>query len=179
MFDPINKDPAQIKSQLSKHGNSVYHNLWMNKGCPKNIRIMDLGLSCFGPLREKRFGIPGTRGFDGKFYDGIHMRGILTVKYYTDSFIRMLRPKTTDRGQSRSNYHNNCAQTVYQQRNQGQSRYSHGGGNTGQKGGYSIQTNRGFDKNRGQNNPSYNGNVDRYGRNIFTIRVYNRFSKNY
>ena len=49
-FDPITKDPAQIKSQLSKHGNSVYHNLWMNKGCPKNIKIMDLGLNCFGPL---------------------------------------------------------------------------------------------------------------------------------
>ena len=57
-FDPISNDPAQVKSQLSLYGNSVYHNLWMDRGCPKNIKIHDLGLDCYGKLREKSYGIP-------------------------------------------------------------------------------------------------------------------------
>ena len=66
-FDSKQCDPAQIKSQLSQYGNSIYHKLWVERGCNEKIKIQDLGLNCFGPLREKRFGTPGTRGFDGKF----------------------------------------------------------------------------------------------------------------
>ena len=38
-FDSKTIDPAQIKSQLSQYGNSIYHKLWMDKGCPKNIKL--------------------------------------------------------------------------------------------------------------------------------------------
>ena len=86
-FDSLTNDPAQIKSQLSQYGNSIYHKLWVERGCNINIKVHDLGINFYGPLREKRFGTPGTKGFDGKFVDGIHMRGILAVKHYTDRFI--------------------------------------------------------------------------------------------
>ena len=46
-----------------------------------------MNINCYGPLREKRFGTPGTRGFDGKFVDGIHLHRILAIKHYTDIFI--------------------------------------------------------------------------------------------
>ena len=68
-FDSTYSDPAQVKSQLSQYGNSVYHNMWMDRGCPPNIKIHDLGLDCYGQLKDKRYGIPGTRGFDGKVVD--------------------------------------------------------------------------------------------------------------
>ena len=88
----------------------------MERGCNRNIKVHDLGLNCYGPLREKRFGTPGTKGFDGKFVDGIHMRGILAVKHYTDSFIRMLRPSgaitQAGRGQRGSVFHASCPQTM-------------------------------------------------------------------
>ena len=111
---------STVKSQLSQYGNSLNHNLWMEKGCPNNIRIHKLGLDCYGPLKEKRYGTPGTRGFDGKFVDGIHMRGILAVKHYTDSFVRMFGRNVIisqpGRSQGRSDYHNSCEQAVYQRR---------------------------------------------------------------
>ena len=115
-FDSTFNDPKQIKSQLSLYANSIYRNLWVEKGCPANIQIHDLGLNCYGALREKRYGIPGTRGFDGKMADGIHMRGILAVKHYTDSFVRMLRPSVANsqagNGQNRADNHTRCPQTV-------------------------------------------------------------------
>ena len=86
-FDSISNDPPQIKSILSQYGNSLYRNVWMDRGCPTNTEIHDFWMDCYG--------IPGTRGFDGKFVDGIHIRGILAVKHYTDSFVRILRPANT------------------------------------------------------------------------------------
>lgn len=94
-YDPVNKDPQGIKSKLSEYGNSVYHQLWVTSGCPKNIMIHDQGLGCNGALRIKRFGDPHLRN-----YDGIHMRGELAVQHYTNSVIRMfhsLIPSTRDR----------------------------------------------------------------------------------
>ena len=180
-FDSISNDPKQIKSQLSLYANSIYRNLWVEKGCPKNIQIQDLGLNCYGALREKRFGIPGTRGVDGKYVDGIHMRGILAVKHYTDSFIRMFRPYMTisQAGrQSWSDNHTRCPQSVYQ-RHRGQYTQYQRRGNT--QGGYRKQTNRGFSRNNSNfNQHGYNQdeNVHSYGKNTYTIPVQNRFPEN-
>ena len=162
-------------------------NLWMEKECPKNIKIQDLGLNCYGALKEKRYGIPGARGFDGKFVDGIHMRGILAVKHYTDSFIRMLRPNAKNSwsagGEGRSDYHSSCPQSVYQ-RNQGQYSRNLGRNNTGQQEGYRAHNYRGF-RDNGKKYDYYrhgyqqDGNVGNYGGNIYNVPVFNRFSKNY
>ena len=160
----------------------------MNRGCPQNIKIHDLGLDCYGKLREKRYGTPGTRGFDGEFVDGIHMRGFLAVTHYTDSVIRMFRLSAANcqagRSQTRSDYHANCEQAVYQRR-QGQYGSSHGSDNTYQQNGYKKQTNRGFYRNNGNqyaNNWSGYQNTDYVGnqrKNTFTIPLNNRFSGNF
>ena len=157
----------------------------MERGCNKNIKIQDLGLNCYGPLREKRFGTPGTRGFDGKFVDGIHMRGILALKHYKDSFIRMLRPNITNswagRGQKRSDFHNICPQTVYQ----GHYKQHQRRGNREQNAGYRKQMNRGFNRNNTQKFENTNKGFQQneysssYGKNIYTIPVNNKFPENY
>ena len=159
----------------------------MEKGCPKNIKIHDIGMDCYGQLREKRYGIPGTRGYDGKFVDNIHMRGVLAVKHYTDSFIRMLRPGAADgspgRSQLRSDDHTNCEQAQYQ-RNNGQYYRSYGRSNTHHQGGYRTQTGRGFSRKNKNNYPKQSGyqndeNIVHYGDNVYTVPLQNRFSKNY
>ena len=139
-------------------------------------------------MREKCFSIPGTKGFDGKYVDGIHMRGILAVQHYTDSFIRMLRLSVTNsqagRGHNRSDYHTRCPQTVYQP-NRGQYSQHQRWGNT--QGGYRTLTHRGFNRKNVQNShlgnlkPGYtqNENVSSYGQNVYTIPVNNRFPENF
>ena len=157
-----------------------------------NIRIQDLGLDCYGPLIEKRYGTPGTRGFDGKFVDGIHMRGYLAVKHYTGSFVRMLRPSMANmragRDQQKSDFHASCPQTVYQRNKHGQTGqygYRQRGGSTHQQDGYNTQAGRGFNRNNNaqfRNNhvgSQYDENVYNYVGNVYTIPVNNRFSKNF
>ena len=61
-FDPSTVDPSSIKSKLNNFGNAVYDSMWLKSGCPKNIQIVDQQLDCQGPLREKRFGNPGSVG---------------------------------------------------------------------------------------------------------------------
>ena len=94
-------------------GNSLYDSMWMQSGCPENIQICDQKLDCRGPLREKRFGNPAYLGHDGKRWDGIHMRGHLAVRHYTNSMVNILsdvNPLGPD------NYHQSCPQTNYQRR---------------------------------------------------------------
>ena len=89
-YDPSHIDPSSIKEKLNKFGNSLYDGIWIKKGCPQNIQIVDQQLDCSGPLRDKRFGNPGEVGHDGKPWDVIHMRGTLAVRHYTNSLIRVL-----------------------------------------------------------------------------------------
>ena len=35
--DTIKADPSQIKEKLSEFGNRVLEDLWLSKGCPKNM----------------------------------------------------------------------------------------------------------------------------------------------
>ena len=83
--DPIKDDPTQIKNKLSEFGNSVLDDLWLSKGCPKKINIVQQSLECSGDLLTDRFGSPMERGFDG-----IHMRGKMAVQHYTGSVINAL-----------------------------------------------------------------------------------------
>lgn len=78
-------DPAQIKYKLSEFGNRVLEDMWLTKGCPKNISIAQQPLQCEGNLRIARYGFPSSRN-----YDGIHMRGKMAVQHYTGSLINVL-----------------------------------------------------------------------------------------
>ena len=83
--DPLNDDPAQIKYKLSEFGNRVLDDIWLSKGCPKNIHIVQQSLECSGNLLTERFGSPSNRSFDG-----VHMRGKMAVQHYTRSVINAL-----------------------------------------------------------------------------------------
>ena len=65
-YDNAKSDPCSIKSKLNQFGNTLYTSMWMAKGCPATIEIVDQNLDCHGPLREKRFGNPESIGYDGK-----------------------------------------------------------------------------------------------------------------
>ena len=67
------------------------------------------------PLRTKRFGNPGEIGSDGKPWDGIHMRGRLAARHYTNSIIRIMLPSARGKNSSiPQDYHLTCPQTMYQ-----------------------------------------------------------------
>ena len=83
--DILKNDSTQIKNNLSEFGNRVLEDIWLSKGCPKNIQIVQQALECKGELRISRFGFPSAQG-----YDCIHMRGKLAVQHYTRSVIDAL-----------------------------------------------------------------------------------------
>ena len=83
--DTIKADPSQIKEKLSEFGNRVLDDLWLSKGCPKNIVVAQQHLEFEGNLRIQRFGLPSAKN-----YDGIHMRGKMAVQHYTGSLINIL-----------------------------------------------------------------------------------------
>ena len=58
--DNNQSDPSQIKAKLSEFGNRVLDDLWLSKGCPKNIIIAQQQLECEGDLRVQRFGMPSS-----------------------------------------------------------------------------------------------------------------------
>ena len=161
-YDPQGADPCSLKSKLNQFGNTLYTSIWMGKGCPTNIEIADQNLECHGPLREKRFGNPAHVGYDGKPWDGIHMRGRLAVTHYTDSLIRILSGRVPSKFNSstQTNYHQTCPQTQYQTRRQ----YNKGADNHRNKrrdyhkGGKSQHQGNNFDAPRNQHN-GYNVKV--------------------
>ena len=59
--------------------------IWLTKGCPQNISIVQQPLECYGDVRISRFGSPSAQG-----YDGVHMRGGLAVQSYTGSMVNIL-----------------------------------------------------------------------------------------
>lgn len=85
-YDKESVDPHGMKSKLSLYGNSLYQQLWMEAGCPDKIVIGEHALDCFGELRDKRFGHPDSRDFDG-----IHMRGPAGMFHYTNGVIRIFK----------------------------------------------------------------------------------------
>ena len=98
--DTLKNDPTQIRSKLSDFGNRVLDDLWLTKGCPKNIKIVEQPLKCQGDLRVSRFGFPSAQG-----YDGVHMRGKLAVQHYTGSLINVVLDALTNSNTNSENQH--------------------------------------------------------------------------
>ena len=200
-YDSVGVDPQAIKSKLNQYGNSVYTSLWMQGGCPKDIIIQDQKLDCNGELRNKRFGYPNQPGFDNKPWDGIHLRGILGSQHFTNSMARIfaasfpeMQMSWSNNQSGDSNYHNMCAQTVYQRRhfgkrrpfqqNTGQRNYDNYGPHSGfnRRHSFSHQPSanksRGFKKNNSSKQKSYE-DQDINQDNVYNIPVSNRFQGNF
>ena len=174
-YDSIEKDPHSIKEKLNKFGNSVFSSLWMQRGCPMNITVQDQKLDCHGELRGKRFGNPGQINQDGKPWDGIHLRGRLGPRHYTNSMAKIFAASfpglLIDWSVNQSEdsiFHNTCPQTAYQRRNKGYNQehmFRH----------KAAKQTRGFKRNN-----FVNSNGQRhFEENRFSIPVSNRFSKNF
>ena len=70
---------------MSEFGNRTLDDIWLTKGCPKNIAIVQQQLECSRDLRVARYGHPSSKG-----YDGVHMRGNMAIQHYTGSFANTL-----------------------------------------------------------------------------------------
>ena len=197
-YDSEDRDPHGIKSKLNQYGNSVYASLWMQRGCPGNILIKDQKLDCQGDLRNKRFGNP-AENLDGKPWDGIHLRGRLGSRHYTNSMANIFAVSFSDiqinwsANQSGESFsHNTCAQANYQRRhfttsrtnrrnngNYGQHNYQ--GSNTAN--GFSHQgdavRSRGFKRNNGNGTGKSCQAQGVYGNGMYNVPVSNMFQGNF
>ena len=196
-YDSKDSDPHAIKSKLNQYGNSVYTSLWMQRGCPSNISIQDQKLDCQGELRGKRFGNPGEPNNDGKPWDGIHLRGWLGSRHYTNSVAKIfancfpaMKIDWTANQSGDGNYHKTCAQASYQRRHFGSFRPARQGNYrqhnqnnyySRHTDGFSQQTtagqSRGFKKNNIKHRNNHHGQGPN-NENVYTIPVSNRFQGN-
>ena len=114
-YDRSSSDLLGIKSQLSKYANSVYDQLWLKKGSPENIQIVDLDLECSGNFRDLVYG-----KHDDVNFDGIHLSGEAASRQFTYRVIKMLKVKVYSFLLKKSIFrkgedHRNCPQAQYQQ----------------------------------------------------------------
>ena len=156
----------------------------MKNGCPANILIADQHMDCQGPLREKRFGNPAFVAHDGKPWDGIHMRGRLAIRHFTNSFIRILSELSPPaRNYPSQDFHRSCPQTQHQSRqpdNYGQDKFGQPGKYEYQyqcgSHGYNTNSKHHYRQNRTQTDSTgYHRqfNTQNYG---YNVGVSNRFN---
>ena len=128
-FDKTSVDPIGIKSQLSKFANHVYDQLWLKRGEPTRIHIVDLNLDCedYPYFKEILYGRRQDRQFDG-----IHLNGTADTRQFTYRAIQAIRSRFTKPPQMAARHwsvsdrnrpirsmsssdHRNCPQTKYQE----------------------------------------------------------------
>ena len=83
--DKRDADPSSIKAQLSKFGNGQYDKLWAESNFKDKIVVGKHQLDCSGETRDRRFGPPTER-----YFDGIHLRGTSGKEDYTESVLNIL-----------------------------------------------------------------------------------------
>ena len=124
-FDKGSADLMRIKSQLSEFGNSIYDQLWLRKGSPKNIQVLEFDLGCSGQnrsnLRRIIYGDPNS-----SYFDGLHLRGRGAQRHFNYRASKALKSalsKYVEDNQKikamfakSTNYHGNRPQPQYQRR---------------------------------------------------------------
>ena len=121
-YDRSSKDILGLKSQLSKFANHVYDQLWLKRGSPSNIHIVELELGCDNYPRLRNL-IYGKQTHDS--FDGVHLVGEGGKRHFTYRAIQAVnriitKPshKIPDHKQSpRYDDHTNCEQARYQRYN--------------------------------------------------------------
>ena len=119
-YDRSSKDILGIKAKLSVFGNNAYDQLWIKKGSPKNIHIIELNINCDNSsyLRKLVYG-------DGqdRIFDGTHLRGPGGSRHFTYRAVQSLKPVLKSlhpavqtgpvQGNKGKDDHSNCEQTRY------------------------------------------------------------------
>jgi hypothetical protein len=121
-FDRSSDDILSIKSQLSKYGNTCLDQLYIKRGRPENIHVVELsGLNSPGHLRRIVYGEINKNN-----YDGIHFRGKHASRHFTYRAVQAVKsiitgnPNTGNSGQDndgKSDFHRSCPQAKFQARN--------------------------------------------------------------
>ena len=91
-FDPSSSDILGIKTQLSKFANHVYDQLWLKRGSPERIHIVELELGCdkFPHLKDIIYGT-----HNNSKYDGIHLIGKSAMRHFTYRAVQAIAPIVT------------------------------------------------------------------------------------
>ena len=118
-YDRSSNDIIGIKSQLSKFANHVYDQLWLKRGSPSNIHIVELELGCdkYPKLKDLIYGRQTYANFDG-----VHLVGEGAKRQFTYRAIQAvnkiitkpLHKKPVYRQAARDEDHTNCPQARYQ-----------------------------------------------------------------
>ena len=163
-FDRTSSDISGIKTQLSKFANHVYDQLWLKRGSPDRIHIIELALGCdkYPHLRNIVYG-----KHNNPKYDGIHLTGDAAGRHFTYRAIQAIYPIISQPFQythrptfssvnsptrisnnkvqrmpaerhDQDNYHRDCPQTRYQT----QSTSGRRGGNKSSRSYSDVLTNR-------------------------------------
>ena len=147
----------------------------------------------------KRFGNPDQKKANGKPFDGIHMRGVIGGRHYTNSMSRIFASQfpsllvgQSDSQSQSANFHEICPQTNYRRRHgpkfraNYQGNYGHEQQTYSQNNGQGFSQQPGFNRARGfkRNNNNVQGNYYQHGDNEYTdgqynVPVWNRFTKNF
>ena len=184
-YDLHEADPI-IKRKLSNFANNAYDQCWLEGGSPQNIQIVNLSLGCENSpyLKEIIFGNPGLR-----YADGIHLSGGAASRHLTYQAVKVIKPliishpvqtSADTNTDSHSNCpcpapklndespdnHKNCNQAQYW----GQSWSGSRERNTEQ---FTVPRRKGRSRGNRNENVSY-----KYGSNIYSVPVKNRFSEN-
>ena len=103
------QETRKLKSDLSEYGNQVYDQLFLKRGRPGKIRIVELDLKCSesGYLRSIIFGNPGESKFDG-----LHLRGKFASRHFSYRAVQAILPVI-----KYPNCERNCPQQLYQRGN--------------------------------------------------------------
>ena len=79
-YDRSSTDLLNIKSNLSQFGNSVYDQVWLKRGSPSNIKIVELNLGCKESPHLRKI-IYGDQKHNA--YVGYHLRGDFASRHFT------------------------------------------------------------------------------------------------
>ena len=133
-FDRSSRDIMAIKSKLSSFSNHVYDQLWLKRGSPDRIHIVELPLGCDNSpyLKEIIYG-----SHSNSKYDGLHLIGRAAARHFTYRAVQSILPIISENSRFNNpqtkhsvenydldNYHANCPQTQYQRHSV---KDSHGG----------------------------------------------------
>ena len=168
-FDPSKDDVLGIKSELSIYANTCYDQLWVKKGRPENIHIVQLdGLDSSNYIRKIVFGETNRDN-----YDGVHFRGPHAARHFTYRAVQAIKSIINGSGkqqiyQNKNDNHRNCPQAKYQSL-----------GNRANQRSDKLSSSQSQWLNSGQQS-TVNSSGVRYsdvvaGRNQFSVPVANRF----
>ena len=109
-----------IKRKLSNYANACLDQLWVKRGSPDSIRIVEIaGIESDGYLHDILYGERGS-----EHYDGIHLNGVHAARHLTYRVIQALKSDFLSLSKSRRNvekitdYHRSCPQALYKARQQ-------------------------------------------------------------